>query len=217
MYREALRLLLEGDTGFRVVGDSEDCRSAAPAVRRCRPDILLLDLPTAVLPDHRAVHTLTTLFPSSRLMVLAPDFERATITEALLFGVRGVVLKSVPVEILFRSIRAVVSGQYWVGREVVADLVQGLRAYGADPPAPRRASVGLTAREREIVSVLIRGWANKEIARHCSISERTVKHHLTNILHKLGLTSRLELAVFALQHPSLVSELSDRTVPPLVQ
>jgi DNA-binding NarL/FixJ family response regulator len=147
---------------------------------------------------------------------MAPDLERAAITDALLLGVRGVVPKSAPVDVLFKSIRAVISGQYWVDREPVADLVQSLQAYGVETPAARRERVSLTARERQIVSVLVAGCANKEIARRFNISERTVKHHVTNILHKLGLTSRLELAVFALRHPLRVFVRSGSTVAPPV-
>jgi two-component system, NarL family, nitrate/nitrite response regulator NarL len=161
----------------------------------------LLELATAVLPDGSAVHKLATNCAPARLMVLAPRLERSAISDALQLGVHGVVLKEVPVEVLFRSIRAVAAGQYWVGREIVADLVQSLRAIGGGAvPAPKRRTFGLTARELEIVSALIGGGANKEIARRCGISEKTVKHHLTSIFDKLGLSSRLEVVLFAMHH-----------------
>lgn len=213
MYREALRLLLERENDFRVVGGAADCAAAVRPVHRCKPDILLLDLAVAVLLNRAALRKLATACASARLVVLAPDLGRSTITEALVLGVRGVVPNSVPVETFFRSIRAIASGQYWVGREVVADLVQTLRAVRAETPAPQ--AFGLSSRELEVLSVLVKGCGNKEIARHCSISERTVKHHLTNILHKLGLTSRLELAVFALRHQLVVPAPPGRTSSPV--
>ena len=217
VYREALCVLLERESGFRVVGGAADCAAAARPVHGCKPDILLLDLAMAALPDRHALRKLVTVCARTRLVVLAPELGKLAITEALLLGVRGVVLKSVPVETFFRSIRAIVSGQYWVGREVVADLVQTLRAIRAETPAAGRGAFGLTARELDILSVLVMGYANKKIARHCSISERTVKHHLTSILHKLGLTSRLELVVFALQHQLVVPARSGRTLAPVTR
>lgn len=216
VYREALCVLLEREGGFRVVGGAADCVAADRPVHGCKPDILLLDLAMAAMPDRHALRKLATSCAPARLMVLAPDLGRSAITQALLLGVRGVVLTSVPVEMFFRSIRAIVSGQYWVGREVVADLVRTLRAVRTETPAARQGAFGrLTARELEILSVLVMGYANKEIAQHCSISERTVKHHLTHILHKLGLTSRLELVVFALRHQLVVSARSGRTLSPV--
>jgi two-component system nitrate/nitrite response regulator NarL len=215
VYREALCVLLDRESGFRVVGGAADCVAAARPVHGCKPDILLLDLAMAALPDRQALRKLATGCAPARLVVLAPDLERSVIAEALLLGVRGVVLTSVPVQMFFRSIRAIVSGQYWVGRDVVADLVQTLRAIRMETPAAGRGAFGLTARELDILSVLVLGYANKEIARHCSISERTVKHHLTSILQKLGLTSRLELVVFALQHQLVVPARSGRTLSPV--
>jgi two-component system, NarL family, nitrate/nitrite response regulator NarL len=195
-----LRLLLEKRAGFRVVGVASDCVAASRPARRRRPDILLLDLATPVLPDSGAVHKLATDCAPARLLVLAPSLERSAITDALQLGVHGVVLKEVAVEVLFRSIRAVAAGQYWVGHEVVADLVQSLRGIGGAAPAPKPKNFGLTARELEIVSALIGGGPNKEIARQCGITEKTVKHHLTSIFDKLGLSSRLEVVLFALDH-----------------
>jgi two-component system nitrate/nitrite response regulator NarL len=216
VYREALCILLESQGGFRVVGVAADCVAATRPVHGCKPDILLLDLAMAALPDRQALRRLVTVCASTRLVVLVPNLGKLAIAEALLLGVRGVVLKNVPVETLFRSIRAIVSGQYWVGREVVADLVQTLRAGRAETPAAARSAFGLTPRELEILSVLVMGYANKDIARHYSISERTVKHHLTSILHKFGLTSRLELVVFALQNQLVAPARSSRTLSPVI-
>jgi DNA-binding NarL/FixJ family response regulator len=112
-----------------------------------------------------------------------------------------VVLKETSTELLLKSIRTVVSGQFWVGREAVTDLVKVLRdLVPAAGEESRRKAFGLTPRELEIVSAIVLGYTNKDIARKYSISEDTVKHHLTNIFDKVGVSNRLELALFAIEH-----------------
>jgi DNA-binding NarL/FixJ family response regulator len=96
-------------------------------------------------------------------------------------------------------------GQYWVGRDRVADLVTTLRELSISTPPPSPNNFGLTPRELEVVAVIVGGYSNRDIAVKLSISEKTVKHHLTNIFEKLGVSNRLELALFALHH-SLVAE-----------
>jgi two-component system, NarL family, nitrate/nitrite response regulator NarL len=118
---------------------------------------------------------------------------------ALQLGAAGVVLKTAPPDLLFKSIRAVILGQHWIGRECVSDLVQALRSYAEAPPAPR-VRFGLTPRELEITSAVVGGFSNKEIAKKFVLSEDTVKHHLTNIFDKVGASNRLELALFAVHH-----------------
>jgi DNA-binding NarL/FixJ family response regulator len=88
-------------------------------------------------------------------------------------------------------------GEYWVGRESVSNLVQYLRNLIDSSPPPARRRYGLTPRELEIISAVVAGYANKEIAEHFKISEDTVKHHLSNVFDKLGVSTRLELALFA--------------------
>ena len=93
------------------------------------------------------------------------------------------------------------AGQHWIGREAVSDLVQALREQmAASPEKPARKRFGLSAREVEITSAVVSGLSNREIARKLSLSEDTVKHHLTNIFDKMGASNRLELALFAVHH-----------------
>jgi two-component system, NarL family, nitrate/nitrite response regulator NarL len=92
----------------------------------------------------------------------------------------------------------VMSGEYWVGRESVSNLVQYLRTLvQSSGEEARQRKFGLTPRELEIVAAVVAGYSNKEIAEHFKISEDTVKHHLSNIFDKLGVSTRLELALFA--------------------
>ncbi len=118
--------------------------------------------------------------------------------QALQLGARGVVLKDSATQLLLKAIHAVMTGEYWVGRESVSNLVRYLHALMqfANDEA-RQKNFRLTPRELEIVSTVVAGYSNKEIAEYFKISEDTVKHHLSNIFDKLGVSTRLELALFA--------------------
>ena len=133
-----------------------------------------------------------------RVILLTAAAEKEQIVEALQLGARGVVLKDSATQILLKAIHAVMNGEYWVGRESVSNLVQYLRSLiDSSSAASRQKRYGLTPRELEIISAVVAGYANKEIAEHFKISEDTVKHHLSNIFDKLGVSTRLELALFA--------------------
>jgi two-component system, NarL family, nitrate/nitrite response regulator NarL len=208
--RDALRVLLEAEPDLRVVGTASDYTAARKPARDCRPDVFLLDLATSVLPRSDTLRTLATSCAPARLLLLAPDLDNAQIGEALRLGAAGVVLKGVSRELLFSSVRTVATGQDWVGRKPL-DLVEHSGTPSTPTSAtPQRKRLGLTARELEIVSAVIGGGANREIATQYGIGERTVKHHLTNIFDKLGLSTRLELAMFALEHHLVPTAPTDR-------
>ena len=122
--------------------------------------------------------------------------------KALQLGARVAVLKDTPSPLLFKSIRRVRAGEFWIGRDMVGDLVQALAAAEkssqTQPPAPR--AFALTARELEIVSGVAAGYTNRQMAEKFGVAEDTVKHHLTSIFDKTGVSSRLELALFAIHH-----------------
>src|SRR5262245_12073928 len=201
LFREALRRLLETDPDIRVIGEADDGRDAVKLVTELRPDILLLDLVMPVKGGIETLRELATLSLPTRSLLLAAEAGDSDIVEALQFGARGIVMKQTASELVFKSIRAVMTGQYWVGRECVGDLIDKMRARNTPAaPEPIRPTFGLTARELEIVSTVVGGYANGDIAQKYSISVKTVKHHLTNIFDKLGVANRLELALFAVQH-----------------
>ena len=136
----------------------------------------------------------------ARVILLTAAVENRQMVEALQIGARGVVMKEAATQILLKAIRAVMSGQFWVGREPVADLAQYLKAHAVGQQNSKAKSYGLTRREIEILSTIVSGLSNKEIAQKFTLSEDTVKHHLTNIFDKLGVSSRLELALFAINN-----------------
>ena len=139
--------------------------------------------------------------PRIRTLILTAEVGDSDVTEALQLGARGVLMKHAATELLFKSIHMVMAGQYWVGRDSVADLIEMLRERRAVPVVmPSDPVFGLTPRELEMVSAVVAGCSNNDIADKLAISSKTVKHHLTNIFDKLGLSNRLELALFAVQH-----------------
>ena len=198
--RHGLRKLLEVEPDLRVIGEAGDGIEAVKGVHRLKPDLLLLDLN---MPRQTGLEALREIGPSTtRTVVLAAAIEKAEVAQAIQLGARGVVLKESATELLLRCIRAVMRGQYWVGREVVFSLIEALR--DLLPMDGNRqngqANFGLTPREMEVITAVVNGYTNKDIAQSFSLSIQTVKHHLTSIFDKLGVSNRLELALFTVNH-----------------
>ena len=192
IFRDGLRRLLEAEPDLKVIGEACDGTEAVKMARQLKPDILLLDLAMPRMPGLEALRELSTgPAHSVRVILLTAAAEKKQIVEALQLGARGVVLKDSATQLLLKSIHTVMSGEYWVGRESVSNLVQ------SSGEEAKQKKFGLTPRELEIVSAVVAGYSNKEIAEYFKISEDTVKHHLSNIFDKLGVSTRLELALFA--------------------
>jgi len=200
IFRDGLRRLLEAEPDLKVIGEACDGAEAVKMARQLKPDILLLDLAMPRMPGLEALREMSTgpANSSVRVILLTAAAEKKQIVEALQLGARGVVLKDSATQLLLKSIHTVMAGEYWVGRESVSNLVQYLRnlvqSFGEES---KQKKFGLTPRELEIVSAVVAGYSNKEIAEYFKISEDTVKHHLSNIFDKLGVSTRLELALFA--------------------
>jgi DNA-binding NarL/FixJ family response regulator len=200
IFRDGLRRLLESEPEFQVTGEAADGVEALQLSQQLKPDVLLLDLAMPRMPGLETLRELSTQGSPVRTILLTAAIEKKQIVEALQMGARGVIMKDAATTLLMKGIRTVMNGQFWVGREAVADMVSYLRDKVSQTPPPPAKAYGLTKRELEILSTIVSGLSNKEIAQKFSLSEDTVKHHLTNIFDKVGVSSRLELALFAINH-----------------
>jgi two-component system nitrate/nitrite response regulator NarL len=195
--RNGLRWMLESDPEILVVGEAGSSGLSA-LLRKHKADVLLLKFPTDPERTVEAIGQLATGAITARTVIMADTVDNPSVIRALEAGAQGVILKDSPAEVLFNSIRCVAAGGYWIDREEVKDLADSLRLL----QARRRRSnpFGVTPRELEIIKAVVSGATNKEIGQTFSISENTVKRHLSHIFNKLGASNRVELALFAAHH-----------------
>jgi two-component system, NarL family, nitrate/nitrite response regulator NarL len=200
LFRDGLRKILDAEEGFVVVGDVAEGDKVVSLAREAQADVILLALSMPRRDGMEILRELSAAGVPARTILLVDGKERNGIVDALKLGAYGVVRKDSNTQHLFSSIRSVMAGQYWIGRESVSDLVRALRAFSAHAGPARSREFGLTKRELEIVGLVVAGYSNPEIAGRCGVSEQTVKHHMSNIFDKLGVSNRLELALFAVSH-----------------
>jgi two-component system nitrate/nitrite response regulator NarL len=199
IFRDGLRKLLEAENDFEVIGEAADGDEAARKVHELRPDILLLDLSMPGAHGLDALREIGGNHPT-RTVLLTGAIEEAELATALQLGARGVVMKDAATSLLIKAIRGVMAGEYWVGRDRVSRLVEALRLQLRERQPSKSPDFGLTDRELEVIAAIVAAYSNREIATKLGISEKTVKRHLTNVFEKLGVSNRLELALFAMNH-----------------
>lgn len=200
VFRQGLRRLLEGERDFLVVGEASNSQEAVAMAAQLRPDILLLDLSMPGRSGLDALNELANHVLPIKAVVLTAEMDREKIVKALQLGARGVLLKSSNSDLIVKGLRTVMQGQLWVDRQTVTDLVALLRDMQTPERGTSANSFGLTTRQLEIVGAVVAGHTNRDIAKKLSISEDTVKHHLTQIFMKTGTANRLELALFAMNN-----------------
>jgi DNA-binding NarL/FixJ family response regulator len=221
-FRGSLRQLLEAPpsviaevyradigAGFEVVGEAATGQEAIRLAHAIASDVMLLDIRMPLMSGLDAVRYLSTDPRASRTMLLAGAIERDELIEAIRLGVRGLVTKAAMPEVLFEALRWVLEGRCWLDYSLLTDFIETAR------PLIHSSQTGgaggwLTRREREVLGFVVAGYANKEIARASAVTEDSVKHHLTRMFDKFGVSNRVELAMLATERGLL-----DPAGPPL--
>jgi two-component system, NarL family, nitrate/nitrite response regulator NarL len=199
LFRDGLRGLLEVG-GFKVVGETADGEAVVSMAVKTRPDVILLDLAMPRQDGIEVLRRLSTAGIPARTLLMVSSTDKAQVVRALKMGAYGVIPQEATSQRLYESIRCIMSGQYSIGKDNVSDLVKALREEGGSEAISRQRRFGLTPRELETITLVVAGYSNPGIAQKFSISEQTVKHHISNIFDKLGVSNRLELALFAVNH-----------------
>ncbi|HEY1149743.1 MAG TPA: response regulator transcription factor [Pseudoduganella sp.] len=200
-----LSKLIESDAGHMVVaGTARDCDSALELASELQPDVILLDIDLGGCSSIDIIPDLTQRSGSSRILILSGTRDRDVLDNAVMRGARGVVSKDEPAEAVLKAIEKVHEGELWLDGVALSRVFEAMR----NPQATRRQDpdldkiAQLTAKERRICSLIATGGGavNKALAQQLFISEHTLRNHLTQIYHKLGVSNRLDLYVFATKH-----------------
>jgi DNA-binding NarL/FixJ family response regulator len=202
--RDGLKKLLLLEDDFEVVGEAGDGREVLERVQALDPDVLLLDLRMPNLDGLAALQVLQQTNKRTRVIMLTASEDKNEFVQAMKLGCSGIVLKQTAPDLIVKSIRKVNSGEIWLDSNTTAAVMRqfstGLEGsgQGGQAGAKGRERSPLSTREREIVALVAQGYKNKEMAEKMFISEQTVKNHLHNIFDKLGVSDRLELALYAI-------------------
>ena len=190
--RSGLSAMLSAEAGLELAGEAADGAEAVRLCQRLKPDVVLMDLLMPVMDGVSATRAIHESCPQSRIIILTSFKEREQVDGALKAGAMSYLLKNVSASELVSAIRAAMSGQSKLSSEATQVLIEEMRS-----PAAR--DYDLTGREKEILSLMIDGLANTAIAERLGVSPSTAKFHVSNVLSKLGVTSRTEAVSLALK------------------
>jgi DNA-binding NarL/FixJ family response regulator len=198
IFRDGLRQILGLQRDFVVVAEARDGEEALQVIEEHHPDILLLDLNMPRASGLGILQRLQAHQGHTKVIVLTASDDKNEFIQAMRLGAAGIVLKQSPTELLLKSIRKVHAGEIWLDSHMTAAVMRQFASGDDGPGAGGRERAPLSPREREIVALVAQGFKNKEMAGKMFISEQTVKNHLHNIFDKLGVSDRLELALYAI-------------------
>jgi two-component system nitrate/nitrite response regulator NarL len=205
LFRDGLANLLGAQRDLEVSAATESVAVAVEHIRKTKPDIVLLGWAASSTGSQKLFAAIQEGKLATRVIVLTGDDAKEDFVEAVRQGCCGIVPKDTSTELLLKSIRKVHAGEFWLDRITTAEVIRRLARKGSANNGSstrniRDQGAALSQREREIVVLVAQGFKNKEMAERMFISEQTVKNHLHNIFDKLGVSDRLELALYAIHH-----------------
>jgi len=193
--RKGIRALLAEAGGFEVVGEADNGQAAVLRAQECSPDVILMDLLMPGMDGIEATHQITSRQPGTRILVLTSFAADNKVFPAIKAGASGYLLKDSTPDELVRAIRQVHRGEPSLHPAIARKLLQEIARPAEQPPAPE----ALTAREMTVLRLIAQGLSNQEIADQISVSEPTVRAHVSRILGKLHLASRTQAALYAVR------------------
>jgi two-component system, NarL family, nitrate/nitrite response regulator NarL len=205
LFRDGIANLLGAQVGMEVVGCSDALPGALELLRSLQPDVALVGWPASSANGQKIFAAIHEARLKTRVIMLVNEEAKEDFVEAVRQGCCGIVPKQTSTELLVKSIHKVHAGEFWLDRMTTADLIRRLARKNPGSNVGARLGIReqgavLSHREREIVILVAQGFKNKEMAERMFISEQTVKNHLHNIFDKLGVSDRLELALYAIHH-----------------
>jgi two-component system, NarL family, nitrate/nitrite response regulator NarL len=201
LFRNGLKSLLQRHKEFEVVGEAGDGLEGVKRTKQLKPDVVLLDLHMPGITGREAVRLIGEESPGTQVLMLTVSEDAEDLIATLQAGARGYLLKNIETDFLLDAIRRAASGEAVITPQMTGKLVEGFRSRQPEATVGQPAEKDkLSPREREILALLAKGESNKEIARDLDVAESTVKIHVQSILKKLNLTSRVQAAVYAVEH-----------------
>jgi RNA polymerase sigma factor (sigma-70 family) len=199
LFRKGLASLLSTQDDIKVVGEASNGHEAVEKARSLMPDLILMDIWMPKCNGLEATKLIKGEMPYVKIVILTISDDDYCLFEAIKAGAQGYLLKNLEPSELFSLIRGVIRGEAPISRSLAARILDEFARNFKKDENLRKLAPGLTNREKEVLKLLVEGKSNKEIANHLEISENTVKNHLRNIMEKLHLQNRVQLAVYALK------------------
>lgn len=200
LFRSGIKALLQRQKDFEVVGEASDGLDGIKRAKTLKPDVVLLDLHMPGVSGREAVRLIVEELPETKVVMLTVSEDAEDLLDTLQAGAHGYLLKNIDTHFFIDAIRRAADGEAVMSPQMTAKLMQRVRVAPIPAAAPALDKERLSPREREILAHLARGASNKEIARSLDLAESTVKIHMQNILKKLNLVSRVQAAVYAVEH-----------------
>lgn len=199
LFRNGIKSLLESQEGFEVIGEASDGLDGVKRAKQLKPDLILLDLHMPGVNGLEALQMLSEDLPETKVLMLTVSEDSQDLMQALRSGAQGYLLKNIEIDFLVDSIHRAMKGESVMSPQMSATLIDAVREPVVEKK-PEKQTIKLTPRESEIIIMLAGGESNKSIARNLNLAESTVKIHVQGILRKLNISSRVQAAVYAVEH-----------------